>query len=102
MADFVLDASLALAWCFEDERTEFTHSILLRIRNGEVPTAPALWSLEVANGIRNAERRNRITPDKSKELLHFLRALPVQMSSDTYFYALRRIASLKIVPKQAR
>jgi len=46
----VIDASLTLAWFFEDERTPAADSVL-----DEVATtgalAPALWRLEVANGL---------------------------------------------------
>lgn len=78
MTDFVLDASLSLAWCFEDETTRFTEELLTRVHQGAVPVAPALWALEVANGIRNAERRQRITPAEGMKLLQFLVRLPVQ------------------------
>ena len=50
----VVDASSALAWCFPDEE-------------GAAPppefgvVVPAVWALEVANGLMAAERRGRIT-----------------------------------------
>ncbi len=94
MADFVLDASLSLAWCFEDETTAFTEDILTRVQRGSVPMAPALWSLEVANGIRNAERRRRITQDEAATLLRFLRELPVETVDQPSRIVLREIGPL--------
>jgi predicted nucleic acid-binding protein len=54
----VLDASMALAWLFEDEGTAATDEILRRvvIKGGIVPS---LWGLEVANAFQIAIRRGR-------------------------------------------
>jgi len=37
MAIFVVDASVALAWCFEDETSSFTDGLLDRLRQGRRP-----------------------------------------------------------------
>ena len=94
MADFVLDASLSLAWCFEDEATEFTESVLTRVRGGEEAIAPALWLLEVANGIRNGERRKRITPEEATGLLGFLDDLPIETLDLSRWTVLHEVAPL--------
>ena len=46
--DFVLDCSITMAWCFEDESNEYTDAILEKL---EISTAvvPTIWPLEVAN-----------------------------------------------------
>ena len=55
----VLDASLAIAWYFEDERTPETEAALDRvIADGAV--VPSLWRIEVASGLQTSMRRNRI------------------------------------------
>lgn len=56
---FVVDASVTLAWCFEDEATFETEAVLRRLLL-EGAMAPAHWSLEVGNGLRFGERRGRI------------------------------------------
>lgn len=94
MADFVLDASLALAWCFEDETTACTEDMLTRIRNGARAIAPSLWALEVANGVRNAERRKRITASEGQQLLVFLERLPIRFAEQSRVVVLRNIAPL--------
>ena len=58
MTAFVLDASIALAWCFADEATPATDALLDRLVDEEA-VAPVLWRLEVANGLTLAERRGR-------------------------------------------
>lgn len=54
----VLDASMTVAWLFEDERTEATQAVMMRLV-ADGATVPSLWRLEVANMLRNAVRRGR-------------------------------------------
>lgn len=61
MTRFVLDASVAVAWCFEDEKTAYTEAVLDRLAGDGEALAPALWPLEVANALVCAERRRRLT-----------------------------------------
>jgi predicted nucleic acid-binding protein len=56
---FVVDASVTLAWCFEDESSAETEAVLRRLLL-EGAIAPAHWSLEVGNGLRFGERRGRL------------------------------------------
>lgn len=60
---FVVDASMTLAWCFDDETTETTDSVLRRLLL-EGAIAPAHWPLEVANGLRYGEKRGRLNRSK--------------------------------------
>ena len=41
---FVLDASIALAWCFSDESTAFTHKLLVQLEN-DIALVPTIWSI---------------------------------------------------------
>ncbi len=56
----VLDASVAMAWCFQNEATPATAELLDRMAS-EAAAVPAWWYLEVANVLALAERRQRIT-----------------------------------------
>jgi predicted nucleic acid-binding protein len=47
VTDVVIDASIALAWCFRDERTEATAKLLERVQTDAV-AVPVLWHLRVA------------------------------------------------------
>lgn len=44
----VLDASLAIAWCIEEEQTPAAMAVLDQVSE-QSATAPALWPLEVTN-----------------------------------------------------
>jgi hypothetical protein len=45
----VLDASLTLSWCFPDEQTPASMSVLDRLKAGEKALAPSFWPVEVLN-----------------------------------------------------
>ena len=53
---FVLDGSMTLAWCFADERTDVANAVIRRMAN-DVAHVPAIWSLEVVNGLMIGQRR---------------------------------------------
>lgn len=55
----VIDASLALAWCFDDEATEETDAALDQVR-ADGARVPALWHFEIANVIRQADSSRRL------------------------------------------
>ena len=79
---FVVDASIALAWCFQDEQTEAVLALLNRVtESGAV--APQLWPLEVLNGLLAAERRGRLAPGLRERLTSLLRDLPVAIDDET-------------------
>jgi predicted nucleic acid-binding protein len=80
MSAFVLDASTALAWCFEEEETAAATLVLERLRGAEA-IVPPLWLLELANGLVVAERRERITRAESTRFLALLRELPIRIDA---------------------
>lgn len=90
---FVLDASVALAWCFEDEKSAEAVEVLERLREGTA-YVPALWFLEVGNALLSAERRGRLTPTETAYFLELLRGLPVQWEEATPSHVWGEILSL--------
>jgi predicted nucleic acid-binding protein len=75
---FVIDASIAMAWCFEDEASEATDRVLDRLRE-ESATVPAIWPLEVADVLVVAERRGRLTEAQASRFLELLAELPIDI-----------------------
>ena len=73
---FVLDASTALAWCFRDEEDDVAMAALDRLAESDA-WVPAIWSLEVANGLLTAERRKRITASDASTAMRLLLSLPI-------------------------
>jgi predicted nucleic acid-binding protein len=60
MSVFVVDASVTLAWCFEDEKIPGTE----RLQQGDRIIVPAHWPTEVANALLMGVRRKRIKPEQ--------------------------------------
>jgi predicted nucleic acid-binding protein len=76
---FVLDASVAVAWCFEDESTKFTESVLSLLEDGAEAMVPSIWPLEIANALLIAERRGRIAMARATALLQQIAGLPISV-----------------------
>lgn len=79
---FVLDTSITLAWCFEDEQTPAIMELLDRVTETGA-SAPLLWPLETLNGLFMAERRRRLEASQRAKLASFLRELPITLDADT-------------------
>jgi predicted nucleic acid-binding protein len=79
---FVLDNSVALTWCFEDERTPATTALLIQIGESGA-LAPGLWPLEALNGLLVAERRGRLDASRRHRLTGFLHVLPIKLDDET-------------------
>jgi predicted nucleic acid-binding protein len=82
----VVDASIALTWCFEDEVTADTEAIGTRV-DSEGAVVPHLWRLEIANALLLAERRGRLGRAKLEQRLELLAALPISTDADTDIHA---------------
>ena len=80
MAGFVLDASVAMSWCFPNDPTENTpHSraILQHVEDADI-FVPEIWAFEIANGIFVAySKRKRINEDDIREYVQLLDSLPI-------------------------
>ncbi len=70
----VIDASLAGAWCFPDERTDYTNAVLLAISSPLEALAPRLWAYEVRNSVLTGFRRKRISHADALEFLESIEA----------------------------
>ncbi len=79
MAALVIDASLASAWCFPDERTGYTNGVLQAISSFMEATAPRLWAYEVRNSVLMGMRRGRIGEADAREFLRSLKDLNIRL-----------------------
>lgn len=86
----VVDASVTMAWCFEDEATDYTEAALEQV-GAEGAVVPCIWSLEVANVLAVAERTGRINQTKSSEFGQILADLPIDVEDVDLPSALGRI-----------
>jgi len=93
VSGFVIDASVALAWCFDDEATEATRALLDRFED-EPAEVPSLWHLELANGLAMGERKGRITPARASVFIALIDGLPIVIDELTPNVALSTVLEL--------
>ena len=79
MTRFVLDCSVAMAWCFEDEADRYTRAVLASLSTSAA-LVPALWPAEVVNVLVVAERRSRVSRAEMSRFLDLLSELPVEVA----------------------
>jgi predicted nucleic acid-binding protein len=94
MAAFVLDASVALPWCFDDEAIAYTEGLLNRCAAGEEVMVASVWPLEITNGLLSAQRRGRITAERVEQFLIQLLRLRIYVEPFTTHQAVRDVRQL--------
>jgi predicted nucleic acid-binding protein len=78
---FVVDASVALSWCFLDEATPTTKKLLETAATAQI-AVPAWWYLEITNALYFAERKGRIEPTKIAEFIALLESFSIDVDND--------------------
>ena len=82
MAEFVLDASIAISWCFPGdpaEDTSYSRHILNELAANDA-VVPEIWAFEIANAMFvSCNRRSRITEQQIREFLALLKSLPIRV-----------------------
>ena len=81
-----LDASLTMAWYFDDESTAATDALLDQVTDAGA-VAPTVWRLEVANALQTAIRRKRIDAGFRDAALAQLALLPITIDPETDTHA---------------
>jgi predicted nucleic acid-binding protein len=81
MAIFVVDASAALSWCFEDEAGSWSDGLLDGLSRGDRIVVPAHWPTEILNGLLVASRRKRIKEGQPALYWDELARLPIEVEA---------------------
>ena len=77
-AEFVLDCSITMTWCFSEEATTNT----LTIRDSLLQThcyVPSIWALEVNIVLWVAIRNKKISDLQASRFKYLLKGLPIQI-----------------------
>jgi predicted nucleic acid-binding protein len=90
---FVLDSSIALCWCFDNEATEATRQLLEHLET-DTAAVPNLWHIEIANVLVIAERRRRITAAETAQFIALLEALEIDVDDETWSRGFARTLDL--------
>jgi predicted nucleic acid-binding protein len=75
---FVLDASVAAAWFFPDEISDYSDGIMANLQTTGA-LVPAIWPLEMTNVMLVGERNGRLTEAQTAYLLQFLCEMPIRV-----------------------
>ena len=79
MSRFIVDASVALCWYFEDQKTAYTETVFDCLGKGDTALVPAIWPLEVVNSFLVAVRQKTISPAQLEIFIRDLEDLPVEV-----------------------
>lgn len=90
---FVIDNSVVMSWCFEDEGSNYAEAVLESLETREA-LVPAIWPLEVGNVLLVAERKKRLNHSSSVRFLGLLGGLPISVEQEPPDRMLKEILSL--------
>jgi predicted nucleic acid-binding protein len=76
----VVDASVAISWIADDERSAYADAVLTAAASDRV-VVPALWRWEIANTLVVLERRGRLA-DAGATYASVIRHLPIDVAND--------------------
>lgn len=93
MDGFVLDCSVTMAWCFEDESTPYTDHVQNLLSHTRA-VVPSIWPLEVTNVLLVSERKKRLDEVRSTRFFHLLSVMPIDVDGLTGRQAFGAIAHL--------
>ena|ERR1051326_4585142 len=89
-----MDGSITMAWCFEDEKTSYTESILDSVAAGAMAEVPALWPYEVLNVLVTAQRRQRMTQAQALRFWRELQSLSIRIDENSILHRSSDLMSL--------
>jgi predicted nucleic acid-binding protein len=92
---FVLDASFAMTWVMEAERTPLSMKLYDALsREQTEAVVPALWCEEMANVFLTVERSRRLTATQVATWLEILRHLPIVIDPPSLHESFGEVRSL--------
>lgn len=91
--DFVVDNSVVMAWCFQDEASQYADAILGSLEVFKA-IVPSIWPLEVGNVLLVAERRKRLSEADSTRFIALLTELPITIEQESPERMMREILAL--------
>lgn len=74
---FVLDCSVTMSWCLQDETSHYGEKVLDLLTHQQA-IVPSLWHLEVMNVLMMAQKRKRISQKNTMIVLNTLSQLNIQ------------------------
>jgi predicted nucleic acid-binding protein len=92
--EFVVDASIGIAWVHPAQATTQSQALLDAIAAGAGVRAPALWPLETANALLVLTRRGKLTEEERVTALAALAHLSVVVDHEMATLAFGKLSAL--------
>jgi predicted nucleic acid-binding protein len=93
MTAFVLDASIAVRWCIDSQKTADSEAALQALADGQA-LVPSVFPLEVLHALLRAERELGLAEVKIRSFLDDLLLLPIEVRDHELSTVLGRIQPL--------
>jgi predicted nucleic acid-binding protein len=90
---FVLDNSVMCGWFLDNHASAYTDSIIELLRDDRA-VVPALWELQVANVLRTACLRQRMTAEAAQRVIAQIASLPIEV--DRHAVPARELLALSL------
>jgi len=97
VSNFVLDASVGLAWAVDDPEPDSARAIRESFLTGRIAIVPSLWVLEIANGLVMAERRGKLDlaeVERARDLYESMMANYIEVQTDSPQAGFREIQEI--------
>jgi predicted nucleic acid-binding protein len=79
---FVIDNSVVMSWCFQDETNRYADAVLDRLSESTA-VVPYIWALEVVNVLLVAERHRRLRRADSVRFITLVLQLPITIDHES-------------------
>ena len=89
-----LDASVALAWSFPDEESDFAQRLFDWLGEDGSLVAPFIWQFEVANALVARQRHGRLNESQVARARALLKELPLSFAELSLDEVLSDVAAL--------
>jgi predicted nucleic acid-binding protein len=90
---FVLDNSVMCGWFLDNHASAYTDSIIELLRDDRA-VVPALWELQIANVLRTACLRQRMTAEAAQRVISHIASLPIDV--DRHLVPARELLALSL------
>ncbi|MDO8699141.1 MAG: type II toxin-antitoxin system VapC family toxin [Rhodoferax sp.] len=77
---FVLDNSVVTGWYLPSQATDYSNAIAIRLEEDRA-LVPQLWQLELANVLKTACTKGKLTQNQARQILDTLSQLPIEVDA---------------------
>lgn len=77
---FVLDNSVVTGWYLPSQATDYSNAIAIRLEEDRA-WVPQLWQLELANVLKTACTKGKLTQNQARQILDTLSQLPIEVDA---------------------